>query len=37
LDGARDSREHVGSDYIGWLGFQPVYGHLVQSSPEMFD
>jgi ribulose-5-phosphate 4-epimerase/fuculose-1-phosphate aldolase len=22
---ARYSREHVGSDYIGWLHFQPIY------------
>lgn len=36
-DRARYSREHVGSDYIGWLAFQPVYDDLVQSSPDMFD
>ncbi len=34
---ARYSREHVGSEYIGWLAFQPVYDDLVQSSPDMFD
>ena len=36
-DRARYSREHVGSDYIGWLAFQPVYDDLVESSPDMFD
>jgi len=34
---ARYSREHVGSEYIGWLAFQPVYEDLVQTSPEMFE
>ena len=34
---ARYSREHVGSDYIGWLHFQPIYQHLVQTQPDMFD
>jgi hypothetical protein len=34
---ARYSREHVGSDYIGWLHFQPIYDRLVQTSPDMFD
>jgi ribulose-5-phosphate 4-epimerase/fuculose-1-phosphate aldolase len=34
---ARYSREHVGSEYIGWLHFQPVYEQLVQNSPDMFD
>jgi len=34
---ARYSREHVGSEYIGWLHFQPVYGHLAQSCPDMFE
>lgn len=36
-DRARYSREHVGSDYIGWLAFQPVFDDLAQSSPDMFD
>lgn len=34
---ARYSREHVGSDYIGWLHFQPIWEHLVQTQPDMFD
>jgi ribulose-5-phosphate 4-epimerase/fuculose-1-phosphate aldolase len=34
---ARYSRKHVGSDYIGWLHFQPIYDRLVQTSPDMFD
>jgi ribulose-5-phosphate 4-epimerase/fuculose-1-phosphate aldolase len=34
---ARYSREHVGSEYIGWLHFQPIYQQLVQSNPDMFD
>lgn len=35
-DKARYSREHVGSDYIGWLHFQPIYDHLVATQPDMF-
>jgi ribulose-5-phosphate 4-epimerase/fuculose-1-phosphate aldolase len=34
---ARYSREHVGSDYIGWLHFQPIYEQLVAIQPGMFD
>jgi ribulose-5-phosphate 4-epimerase/fuculose-1-phosphate aldolase len=34
---ARYSRDHVGSEYIGWLHFQPIYEQLVQTSPDMFD
>jgi ribulose-5-phosphate 4-epimerase/fuculose-1-phosphate aldolase len=34
---ARYSREHVGSEYIGWLHFQPIYEQLAQASPDMFD
>ena len=33
---ARYSREHVGSEYIGWLHFQPIYEQLVQTNPDMF-
>lgn len=36
-DKARYSREHVGSDYIGWLHFQPIWEHLVATQPDMFD
>lgn len=32
---ARYSREHVGSEYIGWLHFQPILDHLLQSQPDM--
>ena len=31
---ARYSREHVGSDYIGWLHFQAIYDGLVASQPD---
>lgn len=34
---ARYSREHVGSDYIGWLHFQTIWNDLVASQPDMFD
>ena len=34
---AEYSREHVGSDYIGWLHFQTLYGHIVATQPDMFD
>ena len=33
---ARYSREHVGSEYIGWLHFQPIYEQLVNTQPDMF-
>lgn len=33
---ARYSREHVGSDFIGWLHFQPIYDHIARTQPEMF-
>lgn len=36
-DRARYSREHVGSDYIGWLHFQPVWDQLARDCPDMFD
>jgi ribulose-5-phosphate 4-epimerase/fuculose-1-phosphate aldolase len=34
---SRYSREHVGSEYIGWLHFQPIYDHLVATQPDMLD
>ena len=34
---ARYSREHVGSEYIGWLHFQPIWEDLVATQPDMFD
>ena len=34
---ARYSREHVGSEYIGWLHFQPIWEQLVTTQPDMFD
>jgi len=34
---AEYSREHVGSDYIGWLHFQTLYGHIAATQPDMFD
>jgi ribulose-5-phosphate 4-epimerase/fuculose-1-phosphate aldolase len=33
---ARYSREHVGSSFIGWLHFQPLYDHIAKIQPEMF-
>jgi len=36
-DTARYSHEHVGSEYIGWLSFQPVYDDLALTGPDMFD
>lgn len=34
---SRYSREHVGSEYIGWLHFQPILGQLLRRSPDMFE
>ncbi|MGH8778066.1 class II aldolase/adducin family protein [Paraburkholderia sp.] len=34
---ARYSREHVGSDYIGWLHFQTLWNELIATQPDMFD
>lgn len=36
-EAARYSRDHVGSEYIGWLHFQPIHEQLVHTSPDMFD
>ena len=36
-DKCRYSREHVGSEYIGWLHFQTIWNDLVRSEPDMFD
>ncbi len=33
---ARHSARHVGSDYIGWLHFQPVYDQVVAADPDIF-
>jgi ribulose-5-phosphate 4-epimerase/fuculose-1-phosphate aldolase len=30
------SREHLGTDYIGWLNFQPTYEYLTATQPDMF-
>jgi ribulose-5-phosphate 4-epimerase/fuculose-1-phosphate aldolase len=35
-DRARYSREHVGSEYIGWLHFQPIWEQLKTTQPDMF-
>lgn len=32
----RYSRENVGSPFIGWLHFQPIYDQLVAEQPDMF-
>ena len=34
---ARYSREHVGSEYIGWLHFQTLFEHLADLYPDMWD
>lgn len=34
---ARYSREHVGSDFIGWLHFQTLYNEISSSQPDMFE
>lgn len=34
---SRYSREHVGSEYIGWLHFQSIWNNLVATQPDMFD
>lgn len=34
---SRYSREHVGSEYIGWLHFQPIWDHLVKTQPDLLD
>ena len=31
---ARYSREHVGSEYIGWLHFQTIWNQLVATQPD---
>lgn len=36
-DRSRYSREHVGSEYIGWLHFQTIYDHLSKTQPDMLD
>jgi ribulose-5-phosphate 4-epimerase/fuculose-1-phosphate aldolase len=36
-DKARYSREHVGSEYIGWLHFQPIWGQLMQTQADLLD
>lgn len=36
-DRSRYSREHVGSEYIGWLHFQPIFDQLKNTQPDMFD
>lgn len=36
-DRARYSREHVGSEYIGWLHFQTIWNQLVIDQTDMFD
>ena len=36
-DRARYSREHVGSEYIGWLHFQTIWNQLTASQPDFLD
>lgn len=36
-ESARYSREHVGSEYIGWLHFQPIYEQIAMRCPDMFE
>lgn len=37
VESARFSRENVGSPFIGWLHFQPIYGQIAATQPDMFD
>ena len=34
---ARYSRKHIGTDYIGWLHFQPVAAQIIADEPDLFD
>src|ERR1700754_1963171 len=34
---ARYSREHVGSEYIGWLHFQTIWEQVAAEQPDLFD
>jgi ribulose-5-phosphate 4-epimerase/fuculose-1-phosphate aldolase len=34
---SRYSREHVGSEYIGWLHFQPIWQQLAEKQRDMFE
>ena len=34
---ARYSREHVGSEFIGWLHFQALYEQIALTQPDMFN
>ena len=36
-DRSRYSREHVGSEYIGWLHFQTIFDQLAKTQRDMFD
>jgi hypothetical protein len=31
------SATHAGSDFLGWLHFQPVYDQVVAANLDMFD
>jgi ribulose-5-phosphate 4-epimerase/fuculose-1-phosphate aldolase len=35
-DRARYSHDHVGSEYIGWLHFAPIYEQIATTQPDMF-
>jgi ribulose-5-phosphate 4-epimerase/fuculose-1-phosphate aldolase len=34
---SRYSREHVGSEYIGWLHFQTIWDGLIRTQPDFLD
>ena len=34
---SRYSREHVGSEYIGWLHFQTIWDGLIKTQPDFLD
>ena len=36
-DLARFTREQVGSPFIGWLHFQPIFSQIAASQPDMYD
>ena len=36
-DKARYSREHVGSEYIGWLHFQTIFNEISSTQPDLYN
>lgn len=36
-DDARRTREQVGSEFVGWLSFQPLYDLIVREQPDLLE